>query len=285
MKNFYSISPTNHGWGYGYGFFSNYRVCLEQLILHHESGSSEIPYVTWENTTWVEGFNPFESKVCKSNMNPFDFWFDQQIPGSGDSIRICKSGLRPDVIDHAQHYFDRPYELRRQQSVDRLYNKPKSNLLEQIDEIYKREFSGHVVLGVMARGAEYNKLHPMYGIFNIDDYLNGVRKVLSNNPSISKIFLVSEESDYIDKLNEAFPNSYYVPNVFKRTDETEEYINKVHCWCNVSTKRKDHCRKLGEEVIIQTKLLGKCDYLFGGMCGVFCGAILWNENLKDVFVL
>jgi hypothetical protein len=52
---------------------------------------------------------------------------------------------------------------------------------------------------------------------------------------------------------------------------------------NVSTKRNDHCKLLGEETIIQTKLLGKCDYLFGRLSGVFAGAVLWNENIKKVF--
>jgi hypothetical protein len=74
-----------------------------------------------------------------------------------------------------------------------------------------------------------------------------------------------------------------MPNIFRRTDETDEYINRVHCWPNVSTKRPDHCKLLGEETIIQTKLLGKCDYLFGRLSGVFAGAVLWNENIKKVF--
>jgi hypothetical protein len=62
-----------------------------------------------------------------------------------------------------------------------------------------------------------------------------------------------------------------------------EYINHVHCWPNVSNKRADHCKLLGEETIIQAKLLGKCDYLFGRLSGVFTGAVLWNDNLKQIF--
>ena len=72
-------------------------------------------------------------------------------------------------------------------------------------------------------------------------------------------------------------------DVFRRTDETLEYMNKVYLWPNVSTKRKEQNKLLGEEVIIQTKLLGKCDYLFGMHTGVFSGAILWNENIKKIF--
>jgi hypothetical protein len=283
MNKFYKIPPTNHGWGYGYGFFSNYRICLEQLIHHHETGGEGVPYIDWGGTTWVEGFNPFESDVLIPNGNPFDFWFDQIIPSSDDTVVECKNSPIPDLIDHSKHYFDEPTQLERQKIIDQLYIKPKQFILDKINEIYEREFKGHIVLGVMARGTEYNLHHPMYGVFGVEDYIAEIKKVLESNPEIDKIFIVSEDMEYVNKIANEFPSTYFIPNVFRRTDETMEYINRVHCWPNVSTKRLDHCKLLGEETIIQTKLLGKCDYLFGRLSGVLTGAILWNENIKELF--
>lgn len=285
MSNFYNIQPINYGWGYGYGFFSNYRICLEQLIHHHETNGSGKPYISWDRTTWIEGFNPFESHEIKDSYNPFDFWFDQVIPNESDSISQCNNGPRPDLIDHAKHYFDEPIELKRQQTIDRLYITPKQYIIDKINNIVDNEFKGEVVLGVMARGTEYNLHHPMYGVFGVEDYINEIRKILTENPEITKIFIVSEDMDYVTRISEAFPNNYFLPNVFRRTDESDEYINRVHCWPNVSTKRENHCKLLGEETIIQTKLLGKCDYLVGRHSGVFAGAILWNENLKKIYKL
>ena len=283
MKKFYKITPTNHGWKYGYGFFSNYRICLEQLMTFHESGNDGIPYIDWSKTTWVEGFDPFKSTSNIPDGNPFDLWFDQTIPKEGDEIIEWSSKSRPDLLDHAKHYFDEPQGLLKQKEVDELYLKPKQYILDEIDKIYEKEFKDEVVLGVMARGTEYNLHHPMYGVFDVSDYIREIRKILDNNPQITKLLIVSEDMGYVDELSKAFPNSYFLPNVFRRTDETMEYINRVHCWCNVSTKREEHCKLLGEEVIIQTKLLGMSDYLFGRLSGVFTGAVLWNENMKEVF--
>jgi hypothetical protein len=283
MTNVYQIEPVNHGWGFGYGFFSNYRICLEQLIHHHETNGIGKPYIDWSRTTWVEGFNPFESRTLIPNGNPFDFWFDQHIPREGDSVVKCTNGPRPDLIDHGKHYFDEPNQLLRQQTIDKLYIKPKQFILDKIEDIFDKEFNGHVVLGVMARGTEYNLHHPMYGVFNVNDYIAEIRKILEENKEITKLFIVSEDMEYVEALTQAFPNSYFIENVFRRTDETMEYINRVHCWPNVSTKRENHCQLLGEEVIIQTKLLGKCDYLFGRLSGIFAGAILWNENIKQIY--
>ena len=290
METFYNITPTNHGWGYGYGFFSNYRVCLERLINHINNNGEEKPYINWDSTTWIEGFNPFESKTILNSYNPFDLWFDQDIPKKDDIVNQSRdfgspftNNPRPGLIDYSKHYFDEPEELLKQQTIDRLYIKPKQYIIDKIDEIYKKELKDYVVLGVMARGTEYNVHHPMYGVFDVNDYILKIRKILDDNPQINKLFIVSEDSEYVNAIHAEFPSSYFMPNVFRRTDETMEYINRVHCWPNVSTKRLDHCKLLGEETIIQTKLLGKCDYLFGRLSGVLTGAILWNENIKELF--
>lgn len=284
MNNFTKITPTKHGWKYGYGFFSNYRICLEELIAHHESNNSEIPYVDWSNTTWVEGFNPFESKNIPPHSNPFDQWFEQPTPNQTDIITLnsyppSKYGT---IIDHSQDYFNSD-ELKRQQTIDRLYLKPKQFILDQINTIYQKEFKDEIVLGVMLRGTEYPLHHPFYGKFTIEDYIGNIKDILTAHPEITKIFVASEDGDYISRIQEEFPLSYSVPNVFRKTDETLEYINRVHCWPNVSTKRKNHCKLLGEETIIQTKLLGKCPYLFGMHSGIFAGAILWNENIQKIY--
>ena len=285
MKTYSLITPTKHGWHYGYGFFSNYRICLEELIHHHETGNTDLPYISWANTTWVEDINPFENKIEPSDINPFNFWFDQPNIDTTDIIKINEylPSNYGTIIDHGQHYFDNPNELNRQQSVDKLYIKIKQHILNKIDEIYEAEFKGHVVLALMARGTEYNLHHPMYGVFGVEDYIKEVNKILIEHPEITKLFIISEDMAYIEALTNAFPNSYYMPDVFRRTDETMEYINRVHCWPNVSKKRENHCKLLGEEVIIQAKLMGKSDYLFGRLSGMLAGGVLWNENIRKVF--
>ena len=297
MKKYYSISPIFNPNGIGSGFFSNYRIVLEKLINFNKSSNGLTPYINWANTTFVDGFNPIIENgnviggdmVIDDTNNPFDLWFEQENPYSLnvplDDIIISPID-RTMGIDHAKNYFDEPEQLKRQQDIDKLYIKPKQYILDKINEIYERELKGHVVLGVMARGSEYNFWHGnIYGVFGVEDYIREIKKILEAKPEITKILIVSDETDYVNGLHEAFPSSYFIPDIFRRTDETIEYINRVPCWMNVSTKRVDHCKLLGEETIIQTKLLGKCDYLFGRKCGILAGAILWNENIKELITL
>jgi hypothetical protein len=296
MKKYYSISPIFNPNGIGSGFFSNYRIVLEKLMNFNSNSNGMIPYINWANTTFVDGFNPIIENgsviggdmVIDDTINPFDLWFDQENPYS---LNIPLENIiispieRTMLIDHTKHYFNEP-ELLKQQEIDKLYIRPKQYILDKIDEIYEKEFKGHVVLGVMARGSEYNYWHGnIYGIFGANDYVREIKKILEAKPEITKLFIVSDETDYVNALHEAFPNSYFVPDVFRRTDETMEYINRVPCWMNVSTKRENHCSLLGEETIIQTKLLGKCNYLFGRRCGILAGSVLWNENIKELITL
>jgi hypothetical protein len=296
MKKYYSISPIFNPNGIGSGFFSNYRIVLEKLMNFNSNSNGMIPYVNWANTTFVDGFNPIIENgsviggdmVIDDTINPFDLWFDQENPYSLNTPLediIISPIERTMGIDHVKHYFNEP-ELLKQQEIDRLYIKPKQYILDKIDEIYEKEFKGHIVLGVMARGSEYNYWHGnIYGVFNVEDYVIEIKKILEAKPEITKLLIVSDETDYVNALHEAFPNSYFMSDIFRRTDETIEYMNRVPCWMNVSTKRENHCSLLGEETIIQTKLLGKCDYLFGRRCGILAGAILWNENIKELITL
>jgi hypothetical protein len=287
MNKFSIITPTKRHWYYGYGFFSNYRICLEELIGHHESGNTEIPYISWANTLWVESINPWEDKVAPSDTNPFDFWFDQPIITSDDTSTL--NNYSPSsygtIIDHAQNYFDNPTELKRQQTIDKLYIKPKQYILDRIDSIYKKEFEGHTVLALMARGTENILHHPQYGTFGVQDYINAVSKVLGEHKEINKLFIVSEDMGWVDTISKSFPDSYFMPDVFRRTDETMEYMNKIPMWPNVSTKRENQSKLLGEETIIQIKLMGKCNYLVGKHGGLLAGAALWNENIKKAIVM
>jgi hypothetical protein len=286
MSKFIKFSPTLNGHNsFGSGFFSNYRVVLDQLICNDEIMFGT-PYVDWSNTAWVDGYNPFNPiQIIPKHENPFDFWFDQKIPSEIDTIENPLNILRHTKIDHSQDYFDDKLNLQIQRFVESKYLKIKKPILDKVDQIFNDELRGEVTLGVIARGCEFPFYHPNYGVYGIYDYVNEIKKILKFNNKITKLFLVSEDSNYINILKENFSNSYHMPDVFRRTDETLEYMNKFYLWPNISNKRQNQNKLLGEETIIQTKLLGKCDYLFGIHSGIFAGAVLWGERIQQLYKL
>lgn len=285
MKSFIRFCPAeNSSSTFGSGFFSNYRTILDQLISNDECMDAK-PYIDWSKTVWVDGFNPFEDISPPKIYNPFDFWFDQEIPLEFDLIRKPKILSLHTKVKHYLDYFNDEVNLQKQRQIEKKYLKLKKSLVDKVDEIFDAEFKGNTVLGVIARGCEFSHYHPEYGIVSIQDYVKAIQVILNSNRQINKLFFVSEDSNYIEVLKKNFSNFYYMPDVFRRTDENLEYMKRVYLWPNVNNKRENHNKLLGEEMILQTKLLGKCDYLLGIHSGIFAGAVLWGENIKNIYKL
>ncbi len=265
--------------GYGYGFFSNYFRVLTYLVRAEQLGLN--PWVDWRNTAFVEDYNPFKQKAPPLNdvPNPWDWWFDQEPLLAGD--RLIEFECDCGVLNHEIRFWKREGMESYKRAADK-YAKIKGSLLKRVDDIYARDFSG-TVLGIMARGCELNAGHPERGNQTFETWVNKARQVLDKY-KIDKIFVVTEDGQYLPRFEKELPNVFYLPDVFRRTNETLEYMIKYNLWPCLDTKRPNQCRLLGEETIIQTLLLSKCDYLIVKQCGVSSGAIFWaKENLKNVF--
>jgi len=264
----------------GYGFFSNYFRILSFLVEIDKRGLE--PWVDWRNTAFVEGYNPFEDKRPPINPdNPWDWWFEQTPLGNKD--RLIKIECDCGTLNHEIRFWKRegmePYKF-----VNNKYAKIRKHLLDRVDMIFNTEFKNNVVLGVMARGCEMNKGHPERGNQTIETWTDKTKEVLNKYQNINKIFVVTEDSHYLPIFDNMFDNIFYLDNVFRRTDETLEYMLNYPLWPCIDTKRPNQCRLLGEETIIQALLLSKCDYLIVKQCGVSSGAIFWaGDNLKNVF--
>jgi hypothetical protein len=264
---------------WGSGFFSNYFCVISMLYEVDELGYE--PYIDLSNTAFVEGYNPYKDKCPPKNLkNPWEFWFHQNpIQNTTNLIKINYSNNRfnvnrkiwgVDEIVHARHLKDK-------------YIKIHNHILDSVQSYYKQNFENKVVLGVMARGTEMNKIHPEYGNQSIQDYINQTKKVLAKEKNIDVIFVVSEDLTYIKEFEKHFSNVFYVKNVFRRTNETLDYTVKYPLWPCLDESRENHCKLLGDEMLMQALLLGKCDYLIAKVCGTASAAIFFSEKIKKVY--
>lgn len=258
---------------FGWGFFSNYFRVLTHI---KASISQELePWVDLRNTAFV--YNPYTDLVPVDPPNPWDWWFDQSSLGDSNLIDVY---CNYNEFDHSSRLWGRP-DIPILREIANKHIKIKGYILDQIDKIFNCEFKNKTILGVMARGCEMNHGHPEFGNQTIETWILKIKEVL-NEKKIDRIFIVTEDSHYLPIFEQNFDNIFYL-DVFRRTDETLEYVNQNILWAILNTKRENHCRLLGEECLIQALLLGKCDYLIGKQCGTTNAAIFYSENLKDVY--
>lgn len=269
-----TLLESNKG---GAGFFANYFFVLSSIMTSHRINLK--PYVNLNNSAFVENYNPYTDSLPKNAENTWNWWFDQELPSEEDNL----ISVGASSFSQSEKFWKRndiPYA----RSIADKYIHIKQHILKQIDVYYNEQLKNHIVLGVMARGCEMNRVHPEYGNQTIETWINSTKNILAKHSEIDLIFLVTEDSNYIITYLNEFPNAVYLKKVFRRTTETLDYINKFILWPCIANSRENHCRLLGEECLIQALLLSKCDYLLGKQCGTLSGAIFYaNENLKDVF--
>ena len=65
---------------------------------------------------------------------------------------------------------------------------------------------------------KYVKIKKTNNQIDFADLLELCIAMLKDNPQITKLFLASEDMDYISAMHAAFPQSYFMPDVFRKTD-------------------------------------------------------------------
>ena len=282
MNREFGLANKNGG-----GFFSNFFVSLS-LALDAEKDNL-IPYVILDKTIFTK-YSDY-----KGDANSWNWWFDQEIPDSNDTIIKLNY-----VNDNNFIYFPPPFYYNavdksevfskkwNRAEVDKSilffnkYFKIKKHILQQTEDFYQKYLNGKVNLGVMARGTEFNLLHPQYGNQSVHDYINTVRDILKKQPEIDNIFLVTEDNDYVNLFKNTFDN-VLVMDVFRRTTQSLEYCKYHWEWPYQGNPRPNHTKILGDECLSQTLILGKCDYLICKENSMSAGALFFKENIKNVY--
>lgn len=256
------------------GFFSNFFVSISTAMINC---NDLIPFVELNNTVF--------SKYCdQKNINTWNWWFDQSIPDIGDVI------IKIDKNEDGFVNFPIPFgniswndnKIYNSRSYFNKYFKIKEHILLKTNIYYAELFKNKITLGIMARGTEYNIIHPVYGNQTVYTYIEATKKILNENPKIDNIFLVTEDSEYIKEFELEFNNVIYL-DVFRRTYQPLEYCKQNWLWAYENNPRIDHTKILGDECMYQALLLGKCDYLLCKKNGTSAAAIFFNDNLKNVY--
>lgn len=150
---------------------------------------------------------------------------------------------------------------------------PKGSTKQIIDDFYDSYMKNHKILGVHRRGIS----HAIAGIpehILTDDEIFAVIDGMIDN--YDKIFLATPQNDQ--------PLSFlrkYGSRVLFRKDVCR---HDPECHADVLLQDPTSNFRLGQEVIVDTFLLSKCDIFLRGFSGVADGVCFLNENLPYVHV-
>ena len=267
------------------GFFSNYFSMLTTIHVCVNNGL--LPYVDCSNT-W---FNPTcdfdKNTVLDKSINPWNWWFIQE--ESEENRKYPETGITRGNLSHTPKEFIVNPILPELRAVAHTYCKIKSHILEEEEVLYKHYIEGKTTLGILARGTEMLFSHQEHSKVAIETWPSVIKYLLEQNPSIENIFLVSDDIKIIEKILEAYPQVKYIKHFFRSTDKTEHKLRPVFVpwWLYpLDGDILEHRKRIGEECLIQTRLLSKCDYFVGSYSGMTNAVNFFRETpFKNNYII
>jgi len=253
-------NPSDSG-----GFFSNYFSVLSTIGLC--AIKNLIPYVDSTNT-WFNPTCDFKNNlVTDTSINPWEWWFVQQ---RQEGAPIEEVGLDRNGITHDPREFPGHPNVPIFRQIAKDFCKIQPHILDEEAMLYERHIEGKATLGILARGTEMLVNHLEYPKAPAQAWPEIIKYCLNQNPGINNIFLVSDDGRIVESVLNAFPQTQYLENFFRSTNQTEEELADKHSpwWLFSPNGDPNHRKRVGEESLIQTRLLSKCPYFVGSYSGM-----------------
>lgn len=269
-------------WDTNTGFFAYYLSALEQLKYAEFRGL--IPIVNFD-----EPFNFYREKGYNENM--WENYFEPMAEVSSSQLASLASEeltfLDPIVQNRLGEQFDPPndswasskhwwHHIRGDAArLTQKYVRVKPSILKMVDEYYQRYMSQHRVLGIHVRGTDketdnhgnqYVEIDRLSKIIAPAKYFPSVDKYIQCYPDC-KIFVATDQVQYLDQFIERYNSRVLFTNAKRSTSKMS-----VH-------KKYKGRFATGLEVLSDSLLLSRCDYLMKCMSAVGEVAICFNPSM------
>ncbi len=238
------------------GLFSNITFILNHLKICEDMNL--IPIVDMENYPTI--YN--EKNLVKNERNSWEYYFKKFNNYSLSEIYNSKNVFLSNMKFEKYMALDMTNPVIKNQFKK---IKIKDEIIKKDEKFYKKNlgFKNNKILGIHLRGSTYKTARghafpPTPGI--MIEHIESLIKEYKYN----KIFIVTEEQDYLNKLLNHFGKKciYYNSYRMKTVDSFNIY------------PRKKHRYLLGQEILIEALILSKCEGLCYIKSNVISAAIL-----------
>ena len=257
------------------GFFSNYFYVLSHIIYADAHG--------WKSVVDMQNYPTLysEKNGYEGQMNCWECYFKQP-----DNIGIREAYSSNNYVLSKNQYYGNlgvpVYSINQghitEEMVRKLYVLQKQRIpikylfIEECDAYFEKLFKDQLVIGVHVRGTDMNKGLKLHTIPpQINDIFGHVDSILATNNC--SIFLCSDESKAVEWFTRRYGDRVKTLHAFRAKTETLLGIHKQN------DERNHHHYLLGKEVLLDSLMLSKCDYLICGVSNVSSAAVLFN-NLR-----
>jgi hypothetical protein len=239
----------------GSGFFANFTNVLSHIQRAEDFGM--IPVVDFENFKTL--YN--EKNPIHGTKNAWEYYFKQpagyslEEVYSSKNVFFCNGETPPEKSPDSAKPSEtiHPHELYK--NIWKKYAKLQKHVEDEIEK-YSSLIQGRV-LGIHFRGKEMNYAQLHWFAPTLEQMFRYTDEILEKY-NIDKIFIVTEEKDYMDAFIAKYGDKVLYTNAFR--------VSKVNAY-NLNP-RKNHRYLLGLEILCESILLSRCTGLLCGDSGV-----------------
>jgi len=272
-----------------YGVFSNFLSALQYLYL--SKVEDRIPIMVW-NIKWFRQkdlYNGSLSKVWEYYFEPVSKYSVDDIKEE-DDVKQVRKYKEHGVADEPKGCWDytihppnnclyNPSQESRDfvHSLISEYVKIKQPISDKINNFYEDNIKDKKVLGVHIR-AVWDAKGGQRPNVPIDRYIKYIKKYLAKG-KYNKVYLATDCKPVFEKIKKLFGEKVIYYNC-QRSSTFPVTSGRQH-----SKKKIRPGALIGEEAIIESVLLSKCDHLLIGMSNLSASALYFNPKITYKIIM
>lgn len=247
------------------GFFSNFLGTLINIRWAQKNNKIPVAYCKWHSPYYqAEGYNGatnvweyYFEPISKLSFNNDDNVYWQYSSIDGFEIPSL------DPISYNKR-FRKIFN-----SIIKKYIRIKPNIKKKIDSFYKKNMQGKKNIGIHLRGTDkYTEVVPVDPTVILDK-ANKLAKKLDSN---CQFFIATDEENLLNLAKKNLKGKV----IFCNSHRSQ---NGSPVW-DVFNERAI----LGEEILIESQLLSKCDYFIHTISNVSMAVCYFNPNIKNILL-
>ena len=266
----------------GVGIIGNINLLL--FLYYHHSTLDNIYMDMYSNGNCIVYDKDYEKK--EKIKNPFEYYFEPKfiLKDKMKSIDFPKNHWSMSFFEYGK--INLQYKEIYKKIKEKFFNdyRIKNDILLFVNNFFETNFKNSRVLGVHIRATDMMATNNNQ--YKFDYYLMKINEIILNN-KIDKIFIASDNNEYIKKIIETFNNKaiIYIENI-ERVNSVNDHRgahDRINTEDEIYNNRKYHNYLCGKEAIMDVLLLAKCNYLLRSYSSLSDCAIILNENIEKVY--
>jgi len=259
-KTFYVIKRTP-----GAGLFSNVIFVLNHLLIAKKH--SFIPIVDMQNFPTI--YNE-KNMIYKTN-NSWEYYFESLNKYNLDDVYKSQRV----IITNNRFYRSMTHEINSKNFKKvKKFIRVKKDHINFAKKFFDKNLKNKKILGVHYRGTSYKSSanHPFPP--TKEQIINKVDNLMKIQ-NFDAIFLCSEEKKNLDLFKKKYKHKLFYIDSFR---SNKDNAFKIY-------PRKNHRYKLGQEILIETLILSKCDTFLHTDTNVSLFVKFFSKNSKPKFIV